>query len=71
METRRKNAYEYLVKGHKIKAFIKFKGREMAHTELGKDVLLGFAEKLSDVSQIESEPKLEGRQMSMLLAPKK
>ena len=71
LETRRKNAYEYLVKGHKIKAFIKFKGREMAHTELGKDVLLGFAEKLSDVSQIESEPKLEGRQMSMLLAPKK
>ncbi len=71
LETRRKNAYDYLVKGHKIKAFIKFKGREMAHTELGKDVLLGFAEKLSDVSQIESEPKLEGRQMSMLLAPKK
>ena len=71
LETRRKNAYDYLVKGHKIKAFIKFKGREMAHTELGKNVLLGFAEKLSDVSQIESEPKLEGRQMSMLLAPKK
>lgn len=71
LETRRKNAAEYLVKGHKIKAFIKFKGREMAHTELGKDVLLGFADKLSDVGQIEVEPKLEGRQMAMLIAPKK
>ena len=70
-ETRVKNASEYLKKGHKIKAFIKFKGREMAHIELGKDVLLKFADSLSELSQIEVEPKLEGRQMSILLAPKK
>ena len=43
----------------------------MAHTELGKDVLLKFAEELSEVSTIEVEPKLEGKQMSLLLAPKK
>jgi translation initiation factor IF-3 len=70
-ETRKRNAKEYLVKGHKIKAFIRFKGRQMAHTELGRDVLLKFADELSEVSQIEVEPKLEGKQMSLLLAPKK
>lgn len=70
-ETRKRNASEYLKKGHKIKAFIRFKGRQMAHTELGKDVLMKFANELSEVSQIEVEPKLEGKQMSLLLAPKK
>ena len=69
-ETRRRNAKEYLEKGHKIKAFIRFKGRQMARPELGKDVLIKFADALSDVSVIETEPKLDGRQMAMILAPK-
>ena len=70
-ETRVKNAYSYLQKGHKVKASIRFRGREMAHTALGQDVLNRFAEKLADVSSIESTPKLEGRVMTMLLTPKK
>ena len=70
-ETRVRNAKDYLVKGHRIKAFIRFKGRQMARPELGKDVLLRFAQSLSDVSIIEAEPKLDGRQMFMMLAPKK
>ena len=70
-ETRRKNAQDYLLKGHKIKVSLRFKGRQMAHTELGRDVLLKFADALSEVSTKESEPKLEGRNMSMILAPKK
>ena len=70
-ETRRKNAAEYLKKGHKIKAFIHFKGRQMAHPELGKDVLLKFAEALDEIAVIEAKPKQEGRNMSILLAPKK
>ena len=69
-ETRRRNAQSYLEKGHKIKAFIRFKGRQMARPEQGKDVLLRFADALSDVSVIETEPKLDGRQMAMILAPK-
>ena len=69
-ETRRRNAKNYLEKGHKIKAFIRFKGRQMARPELGKDVLLRFADALSEVSVIETEPKLDGRQMAMILAPK-
>ena len=70
-DTRRRNAGEYLQKGHKIKAFIRFKGRQMTHPELGKEVLLKFAEALEEYSVIETEPKMEGRQMYMLLAPKK
>ena len=70
-ETRKKNAAEYLKKGHKIKVSLRFKGRQMAHTELGRDVLLKFAEELSEVADKESEPKLEGRNMTMMLAPKK
>ncbi|MDE6285181.1 MAG: translation initiation factor IF-3, partial [Bacilli bacterium] len=69
-ETRRKNAQGYLEKGHKIRAFIRFKGRQMARPELGKDVLLRFADSLSEISVIETEPKMEGRQMSLILAPK-
>ena len=69
--TRKKNAYDYLTKGHNIKATIRFRGREMAHTELGKDVLLRFASELSEVADIEDKPSLEGRTMSMLLTPKK
>lgn len=69
--TRKKNALEYLIKGHKIKASIRFKGRQMAHPELGEEVLRRFAAELSEESVIEQEPKLENRNMHMLLAPKK
>ena len=69
--TRKKNASEYLVKGHKIKVFIKFKGRQMSHPEIGKDVMLRFASELEECSIIESQPKLDGRTMIMILAPKK
>ncbi len=69
--TRKKNASEYLVKGHKIKVFIKFKGRQMSHPEIGKDIMLRFASELDECSTIESQPKLDGRTMVMILAPKK
>ena len=69
--TKLKNVSKYLQKGHKIKVSIRFKGRQMAHTELGKDVLMKFANELSEISDIEQAPKLEGRSMFMLLIPKK
>ena len=43
----------------------------MAHTDLGKDVLVKFAARLTDIAEIEQQPKLDGRSMTMLLAPKK
>lgn len=70
-DTRVKNSSKYLEKGHRVKASIRFKGREMAHTELGRDVLLKFAEALSNVSVIEQKPVLDGRNMTMILMPKK
>lgn len=69
--TRKKNAQDYLEKGHKIKVSIRFKGRQLDRPELGKEVMVRFADELADVSIIESQPKLEGRTMIMLLAPKK
>lgn len=70
-ETRVKNAKEYLEKGHKVRGFIRFRGREMSHPELGKEVLMRFAEKLSDVSIIDSPVSQDGRNISIILAPKK
>ncbi len=70
-DTRVKNSSKYLEKGHKVKATIRFKGRELAHTELGRDVLIRFADALSNVSEIEQKPILDGKNMTMILMPKK
>jgi len=69
--TRVIQAKKYLEKGHRVKASIRFKGREMAHTDLGKDVLIRYYEALSDCADIEQKPILEGRSMTMILMPKK
>lgn len=69
--TRMKNASKYLEKGHKVKVTIMFRGRQMAHTDLGKDVLFRFAEAVKDIAVIEQKPKLDGRFMTMILAPNK
>lgn len=70
-ETKLRQVTKYLEKGDKIKVSIRFKGRQMAHTEIGKEVLDRFAERLKDISDIELKPKLDGRNMIMLLMPKK
>ena len=71
IETKLKNVTKYLQKGDKIKLSIRFKGRQMAHTDLGKEVLINFASRLEDIADIEQQPKLDGRNMTMLLTPKK
>lgn len=70
-DTRVNNARKALIKGDKVKASIRFKGRQIAHPELAREVLARFEETLSDVSEAETKPKLEGRVMSMQLTPKK
>ena len=69
--TRVKHSAKYLEKGHKVKATIRFKGREMAHPELGREVLMRFASAQESVAIIEQQPKLQGRIISMILGPKK
>ena len=70
-ETKLRNAKAYLEKGHKIKVAVRFKGRQLAHPELGRDVIMKFANRLEDVADIEVMPKMEGRSMQLFLAPKK
>ena len=70
-DTRIKNARKNLEKGAKIKASIRFKGRQITHPEIAKDVLMRFSTELSDIAEIETEPKMEGRSMYMQLTPKK
>ncbi len=70
-DTKLRQVTKYLEKGDKIKLSIRFKGRQMAHTDLGKEVLEKFAARLDDISIIEQAAKLDGRSMFMLLAPKK
>ena len=70
-DTRVKNAKKALEKGDKVKASIRFKGRQIAHPELAQDVLKRFEESLSDIADVEIQPKLEGRSMFMQLTPKK
>ena len=65
------HARRFLEEGNKVKLTMMFRGREMTHTDLGAVVLERFAESLSDVSKVETRPRLEGRNMSMILAPKR
>lgn len=70
-ETKLRNAIKYLKKGDKVKLSIRFKGRQMAHTELGKEVLDRFAEQASEYAEVAEQAKLDGRNMTMMLVPKK
>ena len=70
-ETKLRNVIKYLEKGDRIKVSVRFRGRQMAHTELGEEVLMRFSSKLEEYADIQEKPKLEGRQMTMLLVPKK
>ena len=70
-ETKLKNAKAYIEKGHKVKVSVRFKGRQIAHPELGREVIVKFADKLSDVASITEQPKWEGRTISLVVAPKK
>ncbi|MDH5433221.1 MAG: translation initiation factor IF-3 [Gammaproteobacteria bacterium] len=62
---------EFLEDGDKTKVTVRFRGREMAHRDLGMELLKRVELDLAEVSDVESHPKLEGRQMMMVLAPKK
>ena len=70
-DTRVNNAKKALLRGDKVKASVRFKGRQIAHPELATDVLNRFEESLSDIAEVEIRPKLEGRSMFMQLTPKK
>ncbi|WP_373560784.1 translation initiation factor IF-3 [Bacillus sp. es.036] len=67
--TKLRNARKFLEKGDKVKASIRFRGRMITHSDIGKKVLEHLAEDCKDIATVESKPKMEGRSMFLILAP--
>ena len=65
-----RNAQKFLADGNRCKITVRFRGREMAHTNIGQDLLLKFAESCGETAVMDKSPKLEGRHMSIFLSPK-
>ena len=70
-QTKLRALQRFIGDGNKAKVTLRYRGREMAHQEFGNDLLNRVKEELADIAQVESFPKFEGRQMIMVLAPKK
>ena len=68
--TKLRNAQKFLADGNRVKVSVRFRGREMAHTNLGEKLLMDFAAACAEIASMEKNPKLEGRMMSVFLSPK-
>jgi len=68
--TKLKNAQKFLADGDRVKVSVRFRGREMAHTQIGESLLKDFAAKCAEIANMDKAPKLEGRNMSIFLSPK-
>jgi len=67
--TKTKNAIRFLNNGDKVKVTIMFRGRQITHPELGKELCVRLANEVKDLAKVEKEPKVEGRNMIMVLSP--
>lgn len=65
-----KNAQKFLLDGDRVKVTVRFRGREMAHTNIGEKLLVRFGEECAEMATVEKNPKLDGRHMTMFLSPK-
>ena len=70
-DVKMRNVNRFLEDGDKVKVTLRFRGRELAHQELGRDLLKKIASDIEEVAKVESMPKMEGRQMIMVIAPAK
>ena len=68
--TKLRNGQKFLKDGDRVKVSVRFRGREMAHTEIGEVLLRDYAEKCAEIAVLDKAPKLEGRNMSIFLSPK-
>jgi len=68
-EVKMRNVYKFLENGDKVKVTLRFRGREMAHQNLGRELLERVAEDVKEMGKIENMPKMEGRQMIMMIGP--
>jgi translation initiation factor IF-3 len=69
-DVKMRNVFKFIEEGDKVKMTLRFRGREMAHQELGMDLLRRVQADVTEVAKVEAYPRLEGRQMVMVLAPK-
>ncbi|MFZ9629646.1 MAG: translation initiation factor IF-3, partial [Ilumatobacteraceae bacterium] len=70
-DTKVRHMHDFLSEGHKVKVTLQFRGREMAHPELGSKILDAVLEQLGPLAKVETQARLEGRNMTMVLAPEK
>ena len=70
LNTKIKSAQKFLQDGNRVKVSVRFRGREMAHTNIGEKLLLDFAASCAEIANMEKRPKLEGRFMAVFLTPK-
>lgn len=68
--TKLRNGQKFLSDGDRVKVSVRFRGREMAHTEIGEVLLRDYADKCAEIAVLDKAPKLEGRNMSIFLSPK-
>ena len=68
--TKLRNAQKFIADGNRVKVSVRFRGREMAHTDIGRDLLTRFAAQCAEIANLDRPPKLEGRMMSIFLSPK-
>jgi translation initiation factor IF-3 len=69
VEFKVRDAERFLKQGHKVKVRVRFRGREITYPEIARELLVSFSERLSEVSVVESHPRMEGRTMLMILSP--
>ncbi|MEP0502957.1 MAG: translation initiation factor IF-3 [Paracoccaceae bacterium] len=68
-DVKMRNVFKFLENGDKVKVTLRFRGREMAHQELGRQLLHRVADDIKDLGKVENMPKMEGRQMIMMIGP--
>jgi translation initiation factor IF-3 len=70
-EFKKKNAIRFLKEGNRVKAVVQFRGREIAHVDLGRKLLLRFSDDIKEFGAVEGQPRLEGRNAHVLISPVK
>ena len=69
LNVKMRNVFKFLENGDKVKITLRFRGREMAHLNLGRELLERVAEDVQEMGKVENMPKMEGRQMTMMIGP--
>ncbi len=70
VDVKYKNAVKFLKDGNKVKVTIRFRGRQITHSEIGRQIMMEFAERIKDYGTVDKAPSIEGRNMSMFITPK-